>query len=100
MVAGELVTEGTPSGVKKQQGGHLLEFVVENPQKAADLLKQTMDRWRVSIFGYRLHVITDEDAETGKRTVTKLLTDAGIVVHGVQEEPYSLEDVFIAVVEK
>ncbi len=100
MVAGELVTEGTPSGVKKQQGGHLLEFLVDKPQAAADMLKEKMDRWRVSIFGYRLHVITDEDAETGKRTVTKLLTDAGIVVHGVQEEPYSLEDVFIAVVEK
>ena len=100
MVAGELVTEGTPSGVKQQQGGHLLEFLVDKPQAAADMLKQKMDRWRVSIFGYRLHVITDEDAESGRRTVTKLLTDAGIVVHGVQEEPYSLEDVFIAVVEK
>jgi ABC-2 type transport system ATP-binding protein len=100
MVAGELVTEGTPSGVKQQQGGHLLEFLVDKPQAAADMLKQKMDRWRVSIFGYRLHVITDEDAESGRRTVTKLLTDVGIDVHGVQEEPYSLEDVFIAVVEK
>ncbi len=26
MVAGELVAEGTPSGVKSEQGGHLLEF--------------------------------------------------------------------------
>ncbi len=100
MVAGELVTEGTPSGVKKQQGGHLLEFVVDNPQKAADLLKQTMDRWRVSIFGYRLHVIIDEDAETGKRDVIAQLSKAGIHVHDVREEAYSLEDVFIAVVEK
>ncbi len=100
MVAGELVLEGTPSGVKQQQGGHLLDFRVDKPQAAADMLKEKMDRWRVSIFGYLLHVITDEDAESGERTVTKLLTDAGIVVRAVQEQPYSLEDVFIAVVEK
>jgi ABC-2 type transport system ATP-binding protein len=100
MVAGELVAEGTPSGVKHRQGGHLLEFVVDQPQRAADLLKQTMDRWRVSLFGYRLHVIVDESAEEGERRVTKALTDAGIRVEGVHEETYSLEDVFIAVVEK
>jgi ABC-2 type transport system ATP-binding protein len=100
MVAGELVAEGTPSGVKQKQGGHLLEFVVDQPQRAADLLKQTMDRWRVSLFGYRLHVIVDESAEEGTRKVTDALTNAGIRVEDVREETYSLEDVFIAVVEK
>jgi ABC-2 type transport system ATP-binding protein len=100
MVAGELVAEGTPSGVKLKQGGHLLEFVVDQPQRAADLLKQTMDRWRVSLFGYRLHVIVDESAEEGTRKVTDALTNAGIRVEDVREETYSLEDVFIAVVEK
>jgi ABC-2 type transport system ATP-binding protein len=100
MAAGELVAEGTPSGVKQQQGGHLLEFIVDQPQRAADLLKQGMDRWRVSLFGYRLHVITDDDAEVGTRTVTEQLRQAGINVEQVHEEPYSLEDVFIAVVEK
>ena len=39
MVAGELVAEGTPSGIKAQQSGHLLEFIVDQPQRAADLLK-------------------------------------------------------------
>jgi len=100
MVAGELVAEGTPSGVKQRQGGHLLEFVVDQPQRAADLLKETMDRWRVSLFGYRLHVIVDESAEEGERRVTAALTKAGIRIEDVHEETYSLEDVFIAVVEK
>ena len=40
MVAGELVAEGTPSGVKSEQGGHLLEFLVDQPQRALDFLKQ------------------------------------------------------------
>jgi len=100
MVAGELVAEGTPSGIKHQQGGHLIEFVVDQPQRAADLLKQSMDRWRVSLFGYRLHVVTDEDAAAGTRSVTERLRQAGIAVQDVHEEPFSLEDVFIAVVEK
>ena len=39
MVAGELVAEGTPSGVKAAQGGHLLELITDKPQAAADLLK-------------------------------------------------------------
>src|SRR4029077_17848111 len=39
MVAGELVAEGSPTGVKQQVGGHLIEFIVDAPQRAADLLK-------------------------------------------------------------
>ena len=59
-----------------------------------------MDRWRVSLFGDRLHVITDDDAETGKRKAIGLLEQAAVEVKSVHERPYSLEDVFIAVVQK
>ncbi|MGD1073668.1 MAG: ATP-binding cassette domain-containing protein [Bryobacteraceae bacterium] len=100
MVAGELVAEGTPNGVKSQQGGHLIELSVDQPQRAADLLRSREDRWRVSLFGDRLHVITDGDYETGKRDTIAQLNAAGIQVHEAHEEPYSLEDVFIVVVEK
>ena len=100
MVAGELVAEGTPSEVKEQQGGHVLEFVVNRPQDAADALKQKMDRWRVSLFGDRLHVIFDGNAEAGQREIAALLEQISIQVESVHEEPYSLEDVFIAVVQK
>ncbi len=100
MVAGELVVEGTPSGVKSQQGGHLLEFIVDHPQRAADLLKTKEERWRVSLFGDRLHVITDEEAEAGILTVTNKLKVDGMDVREAHEDKYSLEDVFIVVVEK
>ena len=40
MVAGELVAEGTPSEIKARQSGHLLEFVVDQPQRAADLFEE------------------------------------------------------------
>lgn len=100
MVAGELVAQGTPTGIKAEQGGHLLELVTDRPQSAADLLKETLERWRVSLFGDRLHVIVDESADEGVRNITQRLGAAGIHVLDAHEEPYSLEDVFIAVVEK
>jgi len=100
MVAGELAAEGTPRGVKSQQGGHLLEFIVDQPQKASDLLRVGDERWRVSLFGDRLHVITDDDMEAGHDATVAKLTAAGITIKSVMEEQYSLEDVFISVVEK
>jgi ABC-2 type transport system ATP-binding protein len=100
MVAGELVAEGSPSEVKAQQGGHLIEFIVDQPQKALDYLKSQLDRWRVSLFGDRLHVITDDDVATGTLKTVDMLREIGIGVKDSYEEKYSLEDVFIVVVEK
>ncbi len=100
MVAGELVAEGTPTGIKAQQEGHLIEFLVDEPQRAADLLKNKDEPWRVSLFGDRLHVITDADAEAGKRETIDKLKAGGIQVRDAYEERYSLEDVFIVMVEK
>ncbi len=100
MVAGRLVAEGTPTGIKAEQTGHLIELYVDQPQQAADLLKQKMDRWRVSLFGERLHVITDGDAERGQASITAMLAEAGIRVLSAREARFSLEDVFISVVEQ
>ena len=100
LVAGELVAQGTPSSLKAQQKGHLLELLTDKPQLANNLLKEEMERWRVSLFGDRLHVIVDEDVDTGIRIVTNRLNAAGINVTSAREEPFSLEDVFIAVVEQ
>jgi len=100
MVAGELVAEGSPSQIKNEQTGHLLEFVVDQPQRAADLLKKDTERWRVSLFGDRLHVITDEDVSSGQRATAEKLKSEGIRVIQVREGQFSMEDVFIGVVEK
>lgn len=100
MVAGELAAEGTPSGIKSEQTGHLLEFVIDQPQRAADLLKKDTERWRVSLFGDRLHVITDQDAASGVRSTTEKLQSNGIRVIRAREGSFSMEDVFISVVER
>jgi ABC-2 type transport system ATP-binding protein len=100
MANGELVAEGSPSAIKEQQKGHLLEVIVDQPQRAADLLKTEAERWRVSLFGTRLHVITDDDVEAGLRATRRALEGHGIRVMDVREARFSLEDVFISVVEK
>jgi ABC-2 type transport system ATP-binding protein len=98
MAAGRLVAEGTPTGVKHNQPGRLLEIIADQPQAAADFLKQRMDRWRVSLFGDRLHVITEDEGL--EHQVLDWLESAGIRIRNVREAHFSLEDVFITVVEK
>lgn len=104
MVAGELVAEGTPSGIKSQQSGHVLEFILnqqqDQPQHAADLLKSKTEGWRVSLFGERLHVIAEENPASAIRETTKRLEENRIHVISAREIPFSLEDVFISIVEK
>lgn len=100
MVAGELVAEGTPSSVKSELGGHLLVLTTDAPQKAVNHLKKERDRWRVSLFGDRLHVIVDDEPSETIPRLTASLAGIGVRVQNATEEAYSLEDVFIVVVEK
>jgi len=100
MVGGELVAEGTPSDIKSRQPGHLLELLVDAPQVALDHLKESMERWRVSLFGDRLHVIMDEEPAQAVAIVTARLAAVGVRVSSARESRFSLEDVFISVVEQ
>ena len=100
MVAGELVAESTPSGIKARQSGHLIEFVVDQPQRAADLLKSGTDGWRVSLFGEHLHLITEDAPATAIQQTTRRLEENGLHLVSAREARFSLEDVFIATVEK
>src|SRR5213596_2204879 len=100
MVAGELVAEGTPSGVKATQGGRLLEIRADEPLRAVALLKTEMEPWRVSLFGDRIHVIVDGDAQAAARELTARLARDGIRVLDAREEDYSLEDVFLVIAAK
>jgi ABC-2 type transport system ATP-binding protein len=78
----------------------LLEIIVDQPQRAADLLKSKTESWRVSLFGDRLHVITEEEPANAIKETTKRLEENGLHVISVKEDRFSLEDVFISIVEK
>ena len=100
MVGGELVAEGTPSGIKAAQGGRVLEIRVDDPARALGLLRAEVDHWRVSLFGDRIHVLVDGDAGETGRALRARLEGASIRVLGLREQDYSLEDVFILIVER
>ena len=100
MVGGELVAEGTPTGIKAAQGGRVLELRVDDPIRAMSRLRSELDRWRVSLFGERIHVIVDGDPDEAARELRARLERAAIRTLEVTQQDYSLEDVFILIVER
>jgi ABC-2 type transport system ATP-binding protein len=100
MVAGELAAEGTPSGLKAQQGGQVLEVIADQPQRALELLKAELPRWRVSLFGDRLHVIIDDDPAVTEAWLRERLAHRNIRILAAVPQEYSLEDLFLVVVER
>jgi ABC-2 type transport system ATP-binding protein len=100
MVGGALVAEGTPSGIKAAQGGRVVELRVDDPVRAMSRLRSDLERWRVSLFGDRIHVIVDGDAAQAARDLRARLERASIRTLEATEQDYSLEDVFIVIVER
>jgi ABC-2 type transport system ATP-binding protein len=98
MAAGELVAEGTPSGVKAAQGGHVVELHVDQPQRAAAALKTELESWRVALFGDRLHVIVDDTAPVTAGQLEARLAGAGVHVREAREQESSLEDTFLVII--
>lgn len=99
MVAGAVVIQGSPSEIKAAQPGQIIELRVDRNQQASDVLKTRLDRWRVAIFGDRLHVVLDRP-ETDLPEVTAILATAGIQLESWRSVPFSLEDAFISVVQR
>jgi ABC-2 type transport system ATP-binding protein len=99
MAGGKLIAQGTPTEVKSRQKGSLLEIRVDDLRKAVATLERDRGRWQVSLFGDRLHIVVDGDAENGLRTICDQLRHGGVAVIDARQTQFSLEDVFIGAVE-
>ncbi|AVH70988.1 ATP-binding cassette domain-containing protein [Nostoc sp. 'Lobaria pulmonaria (5183) cyanobiont'] len=99
MVAGETVISGSSSSIKASQPGQLIEVIVNQNQAAADLLKQHLDPWRVSIFADSLHIVLD-DPDRELPQLLKLIESAQITISRVRPISFSLEDAFIGIVQR
>ncbi|MGA9379415.1 MAG: ATP-binding cassette domain-containing protein [Phormidium sp.] len=99
MVAGEVVIQGSPSEIKAEQPGELIELVTNSTQAASDLLKTEWESWRVSIFGDRLHIVLDHP-KTELPEIRSFLQNSEINVKSVRTIPFSLEDAFIGTVQR
>ena len=65
-----------------------------------DLLKSDTERWRVSLFGDRLHIMTERRCRQPASGTRQSWKPTACSVISVREGRFSLEDVFISVVEK
>jgi ABC-2 type transport system ATP-binding protein len=99
MVAGEVVLQGSPREIKMAQPGQMMELRVSHNQRAAQVLKQQLEPWRVAIFGDRLHVVLDNpDRELS--SLHQYLAQENIHVESTRPIPFSLEDAFISTVQR
>ncbi len=99
MVAGEIVAQGSPSEIKAQQPGQLIELVSQQTQAASDLLKARLEDWRVSIFGDRLHLVLDSPDQDLPQ-IRQWLQSNHIEISATRPIPFSLEDAFIGIVQR
>ena len=97
MVAGEIIADGSPTEVKANMKGSLSEMETDHPNKAQAVLKKKFGASRVSLFGDRVHLVTE--TEDQKRESAKVLEEAGVKVLTDKKVPFSLEDVFISLIE-
>jgi len=97
MVAGEIIAQGSPSEVKTNMKGSLYEVEVDRPDRALGTLKKKFGASRVSLFGDRLHVVTENDEQ--KRQAIAALEESGVRILTQKPVPFSLEDVFISLIE-
>jgi ABC-2 type transport system ATP-binding protein len=97
MVAGEIISQGSPSEVKGRMKGSLYELEVDRPNVALAALKKKFGASRVSLFGDRLHVVLERDEQRAEAAA--VLRDAGVQVTAEKPVPFSLEDVFISLIE-
>ncbi|MEH2314846.1 MAG: ATP-binding cassette domain-containing protein [Nostoc sp.] len=99
MVAGEVVTQGSPSQIKAAQPGQLVEVVTDKTQDASNLLKTELAPWRVSIFGDRLHLVLDHP-DSDIPHIRSILQTQQINIRSLRPIPFSLEDAFIGIVQR
>jgi ABC-2 type transport system ATP-binding protein len=93
---GSLLAVDTPEGLKGLIAGDLLEVRAERPRATAAALRTALPGCAVTLFGERVHVVSD-DPETTGRTIKATLDREGLALVSVQPGAPSLEDVFVSV---
>jgi len=97
MVAGEIIAQGSPSSVKADMKGTMSEILTDKPDLSLRTLKAKFGASRVSLFGDKIHLVAENEEQT-KEAATEL-EKAGVKVVSWSPTPFSLEDVFISLIE-
>jgi ABC-2 type transport system ATP-binding protein len=95
---GKIVASGTPTQLKSQQTGTLLEVATSQPIRAFAILRRELPEAGPALFGSLLHLSVFDRAEA-ERKLSSALEKEGIVVESVEAIGSTLEDVFCQVME-
>jgi len=99
MYQGELIALGSPHHLKTEQvKGELLEVTTSDYARSLALLAANARYHQVSLFGSAIHVVVDE-SRTASPQIRRLLESGGVAVHSINRIPFSMEDVFISLME-
>ena len=95
----KLIALGSPLQLKTDQvKGELIEVASSDYARTLELLSTDARYHQVSLFGSTVHVMVD-DAKTASPEIKSLLETGNVTVHGISRIPFTMEDVFISLVE-
>jgi ABC-2 type transport system ATP-binding protein len=99
MYQGQLIALGSPHQLKTEQvKGELLEVASSDYARSLALISADARYQQVSLFGSTIHVVVDE-ASAASPQIKQLLESGGVTVHSINDIPFSMEDVFISLME-
>ncbi len=97
---GRLITLGSPLQLKAERvKGELLEVITSDYARALELLSADARYYQAGLFGSAIHIRVD-DAETASPEIKALLVNGNVAVYNINQIPFTLEDVFISLVEE
>ncbi len=94
---GELLISDTPSSVKAQMKGMILDLRTENNQRSIKKLEGIESIRGLVLSGDKIHVLVEEPQE-GERVIREAMKREGIQILGLMAVRPSLEDVFVSFV--
>jgi len=102
MNRGKLIALDTPASLREHLREPLLEVRASDSTRAVEALQGESGIAEVGLFGRALHATLreGEDVEAARSRIPSLLKAKGIAVESVEPIQPSLEDVFVALVEK
>jgi ABC-2 type transport system ATP-binding protein len=94
---GELLVSDTPSVVKSQMGGTILELRMENNQRGMKVLEGVESLRSMVLTGDKIHVLVDDPGE-GEKAIREVIKANGMEIVSLLVVRPSLEDAFVSIV--
>jgi ABC-2 type transport system ATP-binding protein len=96
---GELLIADTPSVVKAQMKGEILELRTESNQRSLRMLEGVESLRGFVLAGDKIHILVD-DSKEGERVVRDVLKAKGVSILDLMVVRPSLEDAFVSIVKE